>query len=72
MQMFHIHVQIQNQNNNLDCTDHSKVLAFLFFLPPFRSGMMVCLGSCRRVYIVDLGDSNFFSNGFPSFTFLPS
>ena len=69
--MFCICVQIQSQNlsNNLDCTNHSRVLAFLFFLPAFCSGVMVCFGSCRTVYIVDLGDSNFFSIGFYFFFF---
>ena len=69
----HIHVHSKSQilSNNLDCTYHLRILVFLFFLPLFCSGMMVYLGSCRMVCIVDLGDSNFFSTGLPSFTFLP-
>ena len=53
--MSHIHVQILSQNlsNNLD--SHLRVPVFLFFLPPFCSGVIVYLGSHRTVYIVDLG-----------------
>ena len=71
--MSHIHVQTLSQNlsNSLNCTDHLRVLAFLFFLPLFCSGVIVYLGSCRMVYTVDLGDSNFFSIGLPSLAFLP-
>ena len=71
--MFHIHVQIQSQilNNNLDCIYHYRVLVFLLFLPLLCSDVIIYLGCCRTVCTIDLADSNFFSTGLPSLTFLP-
>ena len=71
--MFHIHVQIESWIliNNLDCTYYLRVLVFLFFLPLSFSGVSIYLECCRTVCTVDLGDSNFFSTGLPSFAFLP-
>ena len=57
IQVSHIHVQMKSQilSNNLDCIYHLRILVFLFFLPLFCSLMMVYVGSCKMVCIVDLG-----------------
>ena len=68
--MSHIHVQILGQSlgNSLDI--HLRVPVFLFFLLLFCRGVIVYFGSHQMVYIVDLGDSNFFSIDLPSLAFL--
>ena len=48
-----------------------KISSLSILSPLLCSGVIVCLGSHKMVCTVDLGDSNLFSTGLPSFTFLP-
>ena len=64
--MYPIHVQSLSLSHSLDI--HLRVQSFSSFFLCY--GVIVYFGSHWMVYIVALGDSNFFSIGLPSLIFL--